>query len=142
MQTFLPYSDFEQSLRCLDTRRLGKQRIEAKQILATLLDRANTGGWRNHPAVKMWRGYEASLAHYGLTACRVWIGRGYKDTTSRWFGIMLLDYVEIVHPPWLGREDFHASHRSNLLRKSPEFYGKLGWTEPHDLPYVWPEGKP
>lgn len=32
----------------------------------------------------------------------------------------------------------HASHRSNLLRKEPEYYTQFGWTEPPDLPYVWP----
>ena len=32
----------------------------------------------------------------------------------------------------------HASHRSNLLRKDPEFYGKYGWTEPDNLEYIWP----
>ena len=45
---------------------------------------------------------------------------------------------EIVMPPWLGNEALHASHRSNLLRKDPGFYGRYGWTEPADLPYVWP----
>ena len=32
----------------------------------------------------------------------------------------------------------HASHRSNLLRKEPAHYTQFGWTEPPDLPYVWP----
>lgn len=41
-------------------------------------------------------------------------------------------------PPWLGDEALHASHRSNLIRKDPEWYGRFGWTEPPDLPYVWP----
>jgi hypothetical protein len=38
----------------------------------------------------------------------------------------------------LGDEAFHASHRSNLLRKDRDYYGAFGWTEPDDLPYVWP----
>jgi len=33
MQTFLPFPDFAESAKCLDNRRLGKQRVEAKQIL-------------------------------------------------------------------------------------------------------------
>lgn len=33
MQTFLPYISFEESAACLDYRRLGKQRLEAKQLL-------------------------------------------------------------------------------------------------------------
>ena len=33
MQTFLPYKDIQKSVKCLDYRRLGKQRVEAMQIL-------------------------------------------------------------------------------------------------------------
>jgi hypothetical protein len=55
MQSFLPYADFAESLRCLDNQRLGKQRVGAWQIIRTILGH-NAGGWRNHPAVKMWQG--------------------------------------------------------------------------------------
>jgi hypothetical protein len=41
-------------------------------------------------------------------------------------------------PPWLGREDFHLSHRSALVRKNPDFYRPLFGAVP-ELPYVWPE---
>ena len=33
MQTFMPYPDYSESARCLDRQRLGKQRVEAFQIL-------------------------------------------------------------------------------------------------------------
>ena len=56
MQTFLPYRDFKQSFRVLDYRRLGKQRVEAHQVLNVLLGRTTTGGWRNHPITRMWDG--------------------------------------------------------------------------------------
>ena len=42
MQTFLPYPDFVKSAQCLDYRRLGKQRVEAKQILEINLMLTNT----------------------------------------------------------------------------------------------------
>ena len=42
------------------------------------------------------------------------------------------------YPYWFGNEKINASHRSNLLRKNPEFYGKYGWTEPDNLEYIWP----
>ena len=32
MQTFLPYQNFIKSAKCLDYKRLGKQRVEALQI--------------------------------------------------------------------------------------------------------------
>ena len=49
MQTFLPYPDFVASARCLDRRRLGKQRVEVLQLLRALL--VPGSGWANHPAV-------------------------------------------------------------------------------------------
>ena len=54
MQTFLPRESFIESNQSLDYRRLGKQRVEAKQILNVLLNRTETKGWRNHPITKMW----------------------------------------------------------------------------------------
>lgn len=139
MQTFLPYPDFTESARCLDRQRLGKQRVEAMQLLRTLLE---GGSWANHPAARMWRGYEGALLTYGLEVCTVWTERGYRDTC---FEKMLeladehgLDVSDGEDPPWLGDEAFHASHRSNLLRKYPDWYSQWGWTETDDLPYVWP----
>lgn len=36
MQTFLPYEDFNQSTAVLDRQRLGKQRVEALQLLKAI----------------------------------------------------------------------------------------------------------
>lgn len=138
MQTFLPYSDFTQSAKCLDNKRLGKQRVEAWQILNTLLGHSN--GWKNHPCVKMWQGYEYELALYGIAICYEWRLKGFKDSMLDKFKIVLA-YKEVkdrVIPKWLGNEEFHASHRSNLLRKDEKWYGQFGWKEPNNLPYVWP----
>jgi hypothetical protein len=130
MQTFLPYPDFERSAQVLDYRRLGKQRVEARQILNALAGR--TKGWINHPAVRMWRGHETALKAYYNAMVEEWIRRGYNNS-------MIIETVnaEWNPPTWLD-ETFCASHRSNLLRKDPEFYGRLGWREPDDLPYLWP----
>lgn len=140
MQTFLPYPSYAESARVLDYRRLGKQRVETKQILLAM--NKTTGGWRNHPATKMWRGHEVELALYGAVMCREWVGRGYNDSLHDFF---LQTHYELksdgrpdTPPPWLGDESIHASHRSNLLRKDPAFYGQYGWGESPDLPYVWP----
>ena len=140
MQTFLPYPDFEQSAQVLDRQRLGKQRVEVLQILKAL----NSGsGWSNHPATKMWQGYSGCLTIYGLTICKEWVRRGYRDTCEeKLIGIMLaLPAAEFLSPPWLGDPEFHASHRSNLLRKNPSHYGQFDWHEPDDLPYIWPSHK-
>lgn len=143
MQTFLPVPSFSGSACVLDWRRLGKQRGEAKQILATLL--GHSEGWKHHPAVRMWRGYEYALAGYGLAICREWKVRGYKDATEIFFA----DAMQALRrggfckdmPAWFGDEAFHLSHRSNLIRKMPSFYGYMWPDDPVDLPYVWPEGR-
>ncbi len=133
MQTFLPYPDISRSAQALDWRRLGKQRVEAKQIHLALTGQST--GWIHHPAVKMWRGYEEALSWYGEVMCREWIFRGYRDNTLEYF---VSRSGRIVFPPWFGDEAFHASHRSNLLRKDQLFYSQYEWSETPDLPYVWP----
>ena len=118
-------------------KRLGKQRVEAYQLLLIMLDK-NKKGWRNHPAFKMWDGYDMALIEYALSICKEWISRGYKDTLTEKFLDIASRSKNGSYPDWLGREDFHASHRSNLLRKNPEWYSRFGWTEPDNLPYIWP----
>lgn len=132
MQTFLPLPDFEQSARCLDRQRLGKQRLECKQILMALT--VPGSGWARHPAVGMWDGYVTHLLQYMQVVIDEWTRRGYQNNM---IVPHMLDHADPA-PAWLGDEGFHRSHRSNLLRKDPVHYGQFGWTEPSDLPYIWP----
>lgn len=136
MQTFLPYNDFEATAKVLDYRRLGKQRLETWQIIGAL--HRTSGGWVNHPAVRMWRGYEESLSAYGLTICREWVARGYRDTMTERFVDLLRGVKTIVYPAWMGDEELHISHQSNLIRKDREHYGDFWPDVPDDLPYYWP----
>lgn len=137
MQTFLPYSDFMESARVLDRQRLGKQRVEVLQILRAI---ESGSGWSNHPAVKMWNGYQNCLVEYGLCMCHEWIRRGYKDTCSEKIA-GLRDVHPFKVPDWIGDEEFHRSHQSNLIRKDPEHYRHFFPDVPDDLPYVWPSSK-
>lgn len=132
MQTFLPYPEMTKSLVCLDYRRLGKQRVEAKQILTAL--QKGSGAWYNHPATQMWKGYEETLKLYHNLAIKEWIARGYKNTMPL-FNVHISDCKA---PYWFGDSAFHASHRSNLLRKDPAFYSQYNWSEPDNLEYIWP----
>ena len=134
MQTFLPYPSFAESAACLDSKRLGKQRVEALQIWNIVSGKRSTGGWINHPAVSMWRGHPDALALYTNIMITEWIKRGYNNTMELLKPIQL---PEFTLPSWLGNADLHASHRSNLLRKDSEFYSQYNWSEPDDLPYVW-----
>lgn len=139
MQTFLPYDDYDLSAAVLDGRRLGKQRVEAYQILRTLT--GVSSGWANHPAVKMWRGHEWSLYHYTRAMCNEWIIRGYNDSIATKIDTLPMPAGRSKvgdDPVWMGDVSVHASHRSNLLRKDPKWYSQYGWPEPGTLPYVWP----
>ena len=131
MQTFMPYPSFTSSLACLDDKRLGKQRVEALQIYRALT--IEEYGWKNHPIVKMWKGYENSLIDYGNRMIREWIRRGYKNTME------IIPVVAVTKPPWVFDKTVRLSHQSNLIRKDPEFYRPIFGPEvPDNLPYVWP----
>ena len=149
MQTFLPYPDFATTARVLDTRRLGKQRVETIQVLRGLT--VPGYGWRHHPAVKMWAGYEEALVRYGLEICRVWCAKGYSDTCATTLTTELRTHCGVRAarsqprlaatadlPPWLGDPALHLSHRAALLRKDPQYYSDRFRPTPPDVPYVWP----
>lgn len=136
MQTFLPFKSFVKSAAVLDRARLGKQRVEAKQILQTLLGESQ--GWRNHPAVRMWRGYPRLLALYGWVICDEWRRRGYKDTLQPYFRHHIDTLVDEVDVPfWLGLDRFHDAHKSKLVQKDPEHYIPSLGRQP-ELEYYWP----
>lgn len=145
MQTFLPFSSFSESAKHLDYRRLGKQRVETKQILSCLgaipTDKPYKA-WRNHPATEMWRGFEGCLASYGAAMSWHWRERGYKDN-------LLPEFLDVMdqtgycednpnhQPPWLGDKRLHDSHQSRLVQKMPEYYTLFGWTITYP-DYWWP----
>ena len=136
MQTFLPYSDFRKSLECLDTKRLGKQRVEALQLINTI-SAGMFGGWSKHPAAKMWQNHLDALKCYHDISISVWVERGYKNTMKLFYDDPRQSQFEM--PSWLGDPSFHKSHQSNLLRKLPEHYSVHFRDVPHDLEYVWPQ---
>ncbi len=154
MNTFLAYPSYVSSADCLDRARQGKQRLETWDILGIITDFKATWMWhsekqqaylikryRNHPAVNMWRGREYSLAWYGITMCDAWINNKHVDNMKPRFLEALTQMPNDVSqdsPSWLGDEAFHASHRSNLLRKDPVWYGQFGWQEKDNLSYIWP----
>jgi hypothetical protein len=130
VQTFLPYPDFEQSARVLDRKRLGNQRSEALVLVR--------GGWRRHPASRMWEGHFYQLAEYGITMCRVWLEQGYNDALLERFCEVQASFSDTGLPSWFGDPAFHVTHQSNLVRKLPSYYGPRFPGVPADLPYLWP----
>ena len=130
MQTFLPYESFTESAKVLDWRRLGKQRVEGMQVIRAI-ENPNKQGWQNHPITIMWTPYVNALKLYTNVIIAEWIKRGYNNNME------IYDTNDIVKPHWLGKEEFHSSHRANLLRKDYEFYSQYKWKENPESPYVW-----
>ncbi len=113
MQTFLPYSDFYQSALAIDPSfRLGNQFYREGITLIR-------GGWRNHPASKMWQGHFYTLGKYLLACAQVLeieYGRSYPQHTHE-IRYIMRKHKNCEPPEWLGDERVHRSHRANLLMK-------------------------
>lgn len=167
MQTFLPYAPFDKSADTLDPKRRWKQVVEVAQMLKALEQGPYTAydtkkkvykygsvkkwlakgrrytkratPWYNHSATRMWRGYEPALRlYFNHMLVAVIRSKSHRVTAYMPFDLRTVAERNPPLPPWLGKKKFHASHRSNLLRKDPDFYGQYGWTEKPNLPYHWP----
>ena len=119
--------------KALDNRRLGKQRVEAKQIIRDLL--GETSYRINHPSVKSWRGHVEALKEYYNIIVNEWVERGYNNT-------MELYNVEdnIKYPSWANNEKIHFSHQARLIQKDEEYY-KDKFNPPSiylQYDYIWP----
>lgn len=134
MQTFLPCPSFIRTSEVLDNKRLGKQRVEAMQILHTLALGDDAKGWKNHPIVKMWRGYDACLRCYHDIIVSEWMRRGFVNNMPF---LSNPDDWSSPNPPWFGDPGFHSSHRQTLLFKDFKWYSRFGWKEEPKYEYKW-----
>jgi len=142
MQTFIIHRDMRQSASLLDWRRLGKQRVEAIQIARILVGFSERSRWRNHPAVKMWQGYESYLIwEYLVIHMMEWSRRGYRNIRCvehlAELAVATLDLLPPVMPPWID-DAFIEAHRSNLIAKNEEVYAPLFPNTTRGLTYIWP----
>jgi hypothetical protein len=137
MQTFLPWERFDKTAACLDYKRLGKQRVECKQILQAL---AGKTAWSNHPAVRMWRGHAAVLIQYYEAIAAEWIKRGYNHTMTL-PELPARFAAETGKPFWLGKYTFHQGHRNLLIQKDAGHYTKHFNSAPRGLWNIWPVTK-
>lgn len=140
MQTFMTHDNYVDTAKALDNKRLGKQRVEAYQILKALRgDYNDTGAWVNHPATVMWRGHEADLALYGLTISIEFYERGFDGWNMceifNDLNAQLTRAKAGKYPWWVNNELLHYTHQSNLVRKDADYYD---FQVPDNIPYVWP----
>jgi len=144
MQTFLPSSNFKWSAEALDSKRLNKQILEGYQILNVLSGQSPTGGWRNHPAVLMWKNAEYTLWEYiqsmiveakirniktekneeNLNKLMKKVGKTWNTKLPFWFSD---DYkvMKII-----------TTHRANLFKKDSLYYRKYQYAinSPYNIP--------
>lgn len=133
MQTFITNSpEFRFGVEYLDKKRLVKQLLECRQIMAALA--GETKGWVNHPATKMWKGKEGLLWDYSRDVAQELMHRGYKWKNN--FDKLTVSYLNILdYQPTDGdfsEEDFNKivyTHRGRLFEKDPIHYAQ--W-----LPYA------
>lgn len=141
VNTFLPFPDFLKCARILDWKRLGKQRVEAKQLINALTNvRPDQKGWRHHPATLMWYDYVPALKIYTNIMIQEWVCRGYNNTMTLYDDVPS-DQYKVKQPWFLNWPMFHLSHQAALLRKDPKHYGPYFTDVPEEYmkqSYLWP----
>jgi hypothetical protein len=137
MQTFLPSANAVTSARLLDSKRLNKQILECYQILNVLSGKSKGGGWRNHPAVLMWKGYERGLWQYVQAMIREAKLRGIRTENNEANLNTLKDLCWDIwgdNPPsfWNDKTKLMrvvTTHKASLFDKDPIFYSRFGYAK-------------
>ena len=130
MQVFRPYIDHEKSARFLDDLRLGKQRVETKQVILAILRKLGIlgdgkTGWLNHPIVLMYfnngRPYLDDLIKYFYAVVDEWGRRGFVNNISLSNVEPLIKYVDYEYGTPVS-EVMAREYRRVLLLKDPCYY--------------------
>ena len=112
----------------LDSRRLRKQIIECKQILAAL--RGQTKFWRNHPCTIQYENYEAWLELY-MDCLKSWLE---GDMMS---AVVYSDHAENYFKPLFHTEPYFDSMKRRLYTKDPEHYAQWAEWGTSDVNWYW-----
>lgn len=140
MQVFVPYQQPFEVATDLDTRRLNKQIIECRQILAAI--RGESNAWKNHPVVKMYRDHVVWLEYYMfclecmLESHRMSDLKEYDELDELTkLSLEWSNKADAIRPPFL-TEEFCAQHRNRLYTKDPEYYNYPDAEVSHENWYV------
>jgi hypothetical protein len=142
----------------LDSKRLNKQILEGYQILNVLSGKSPTGGWRNHPAVLMWKGHERGLWRYIQAMIAEAKTRGIKtinneNNLNALYNQCWENWGDKT-PEYFTNETkmmrIITTHRANLFKKDPLYYIEYQYAinSPYNVPccpdrkepckYYWP----
>ncbi len=145
VNTFVLTNTPESTVKLLDYKRLGKQRVEAKQIIeiiekssklhSLLMKESNTKiSWANHPIVAMWCNNLNGLKYYCNACIREWINRGYKNNMTLY---SIQEKLEDL-PWWFCNIQLQNSHRASLIRKDSIYYKDLSCIPDYiNYGYIW-----
>lgn len=100
--------------------------------LITINDSYVKLGYVYHPIIPMWFHHIPALLYYIKVHVDEFTHRGGSNRVN-----IPLDGV-IVYPPWCSDADFLIRHRSNLIRKSPEWYTPIFPGIVGGMSYFWP----
>lgn len=138
MHTLLPYSDFRECAKVLDSTRLNSQINEGLVILRSIAKvydinpRTALSGWEGHTVAKLWIRHELQLARFlkELAEERLLNRPLSRDAAASLTGrkerysqlIALIEWMEATgfpdrKPALVGDEEFHSGFRALLLLK-------------------------
>lgn len=126
MQVFVPFSTPFECAMNLDSRRLNKQVIECRQILAAI--RGESNAWRNHPCVKMYADHTEWLECYMF--CLECAQQGYREDDTEDINECFeiaeewSRKAELITPDFL-TEEFCIQHRRRLYTKDNYIYERF-----------------
>ena len=112
----------------LDTRRLRKQIIECKQILAAIA--GTTKFWRNHPCTIQYEDHATWLSLY-MECLKLWIE---GDICG---AIIASDHAERFFKPLFHTEPYFDSMKRRLYTKDPEHYAQWAEWGTSDINWYW-----
>lgn len=115
MQVFIPYPEPIRVAECLDKKRLHKQILECKQIIAAI-EGANTK-WANHPVVNMYRPHKKWLSGYLNTLELYW--KGFPESAA-----IASKETDVFRPIWM-KTKLCDTHKRRLFQKDKDHYAEF-----------------
>jgi len=76
-------------------------------------------GFKSHPCVTMWLGFETGLCYYINAHINEWVSRGYKNTMTTY------SEAQPIFPSWCNDEAVLDAFRANLMTKEIERFEPL-----------------
>lgn len=148
MNTFLPYENYVETAKVLDSLRLNSCINESLVILRSLShvydikERTQLSGFEGHTLGKFWKGHELQLAKYGQALVTEYFNKIPKEDTDaenfqrrkerlkKWN--LLVEYMEDLEwedskPILIGDESFHSGFRAFLLYKDIQLVTFRNW---------------